>query len=241
MPEALERWPVQLMERLLPRHMQIIYEINAECWTSCGSGPGRRSVPQRLSLIEEGYGRLVRMGHLAFLGSAQVNGVSALHGELMKQTVFRPLHRLFPDRITADHQRRHARAAGCSTANPELATLISDTLGHGAGSPISSGCERPGAAGRGRRRSSARFAAIKRRNKERLATFVRAAHGHRARPRRAVRRADQAHPRIQAAAAEHPGGGGDLRRHAGRHRRWTSCRGSRSSPARRRPPTLGPS
>ena len=101
LPEALETWPVPLMERLLPRHMQIIYLINAlhlDALRASGQRRRRRSC-RGVSLIEENDGRRVRMGHLAFLGSHRVNGVSALHTELMSKTVFRDLHALYPDRI----------------------------------------------------------------------------------------------------------------------------------------------
>ncbi|HEV7874284.1 MAG TPA: glycogen/starch/alpha-glucan family phosphorylase, partial [Enterovirga sp.] len=99
LPEALESWPTGLLERVLPRHMQIIYLIN---WlhlkelTDKGllSGDNMAS----LSLIDESAGRRVRMGHLAFLGAHRVNGVSALHTELMRETVFRDLHAIYPDR-----------------------------------------------------------------------------------------------------------------------------------------------
>ena len=101
LPEALESWPVQLIERLLPRHMQIIYQINA---VHLAQVAGRKEIaPDRaasLSLINEQGGRRVRMGHLAFIGSHRVNGVSGLHGKLMRETVFRDLNQLYPDRIT---------------------------------------------------------------------------------------------------------------------------------------------
>lgn len=100
LPEALESWPVPLMERLLPRHMQIIYQINARHLDSAvATGTSGAPPLEAISLIDEHAGRRVRMGHLAFLGSYRVNGVSALHTELMRETVFQPLHRLYPDRI----------------------------------------------------------------------------------------------------------------------------------------------
>lgn len=171
MPEALERWPVQLMERLLPRQMQLIYEINAYVLDELRQRPDVEDPFLRdISLIEEGYGRFVRMGQLAFLGSRRVNGVSALHGELMKQTVFRPLHRLFPERITAITNGVTPRR-WLLDANPELATLISDTLGH---SRWITDLERlEDLAPRAKDAEFlARFAAIKQDNKQRLATFV---------------------------------------------------------------------
>ncbi len=86
MPEALEKWPVELFERLLPRHLQIIYEINHRflrqvhlCW------PGDDEKKRKLSLIEEGPPRQVRMANLAVVGSHSVNGVAALHSELVQR------------------------------------------------------------------------------------------------------------------------------------------------------------
>jgi len=100
LPEALESWQVSLFDRLLPRHMQIIYAINAQVLLEARSN-GHFSEEQigRISLIQEGTERRVRMGNLAFSGSHSVNGVSALHTELMKVTVFADLHKLYPERI----------------------------------------------------------------------------------------------------------------------------------------------
>ena len=91
-----------LFERVLPRHLQIIYRINAEHIEGARSTRTRRIFPSgspSISLIDEHGGRKLRMGHLAFVGSHRVNGVSALHTELMRKTVFRDLHALYPDRI----------------------------------------------------------------------------------------------------------------------------------------------
>ncbi len=101
LPEALETWPVHLMERLLPRHMQIIYLMNAlHLDTLRKRGKDDWALLSSVSLIDEQAGRRVRMGNLAFLGSHRVNGVSALHSELIKQSVFHDFHSLYPDRIT---------------------------------------------------------------------------------------------------------------------------------------------
>lgn len=101
LPEALETWPVALMERLLPRHMQIIYLINAQHIDHLrAQGMHDFDLLRAVSLIEEDNGRRVRMGNLAFLGSHSVNGVSALHTELMRKTVFAQMHRLYPERIS---------------------------------------------------------------------------------------------------------------------------------------------
>jgi starch phosphorylase len=171
MPEALERWSVQLMERLLPRQMELIDEINAHILTEIRSRPDNHDpFLTEISLIDEGYGRFVRMGHLAFFGSRRVNGVSALHGELMKQTVFRPLHRLFPEKITAITNGVTPRR-WVLDANPDLAELISDGLGHRRWITDLERLEELAP----RADDAAfkdRFAAIKRANKERIAAFV---------------------------------------------------------------------
>ncbi|MCP8466247.1 glycogen/starch/alpha-glucan phosphorylase [Pseudomonas sp. ZM23] len=129
LPEALESWPVGLMERLLPRHMQIIYLINAFHIDALRAKDIHDfDLLRAVSLIEEGHGRRVRMGNLAFLGCHSVNGVSALHTELMRETVFRELHRLYPNRISNKTNGVTFRR-WLFQANPELTALLVDTLG----------------------------------------------------------------------------------------------------------------
>lgn len=100
LPEALETWPVPLMERVLPRHMQIIYLLNAKHLEKVRAEfPNDGELLSSVSLIQEDHGRRVRMGNLAFLGSHSINGVAALHSELMTTTVFKDFYRLFPDRM----------------------------------------------------------------------------------------------------------------------------------------------
>ncbi|MBN8899753.1 MAG: glycogen/starch/alpha-glucan family phosphorylase, partial [Rhodospirillales bacterium] len=129
LPEALESWPLPLLERLLPRHMQIIYLINA-----LHLGQVRKEHPEdgrllsSVSLIDEHQGRRVRMSHLAFLGSHRVNGVSALHTDLMRETVFRDLHALFPDRIV-NVTNGIAFRRWLHEANPKLTRLLVDAIG----------------------------------------------------------------------------------------------------------------
>jgi glycogen phosphorylase len=128
LPEALESWSVPLLERVLPRHMQIIYLIN---WLHLDglrtSGHDAASL-SRLSVIDESSGRRVRMGTLAFLGSRKVNGVSTLHTELMKKTVFSDLHRLYPDRITSKTNGITLRR-WLFAINPGLTRLLVDIAG----------------------------------------------------------------------------------------------------------------
>ncbi|RUT35068.1 glycogen/starch/alpha-glucan phosphorylase [Arsenicitalea aurantiaca] len=129
MPEALESWPVALLERLLPRHMQIIYAINAEVLTEARTVAGFNDAQiANVSLIDEGGQRRVRMGQLAFVGSHAINGVSALHTELMKKTVFANLNTLYPDRISNKTNGVTPRR-WLLQCNPGLTRLITDRIG----------------------------------------------------------------------------------------------------------------
>lgn len=129
LPEALESWPVALLERLLPRHMQIIYQINADVLADARQR-AKFSDAQiaNVSLIDESGGRRVRMGQLAFVGSHSINGVSALHTDLMKQTVFSDLHKLYPERINNKTNGITPRR-WLMQCNPELTKLISSRIG----------------------------------------------------------------------------------------------------------------
>ena len=101
LPEALETWQVDLFERLLPRHLDIIYRINVEHLAAAEKhAKADDRYRASVSLIDETGGRRVRMGHLAFVGSHRINGVSAMHSELMRETVFADLNSLYPGRIT---------------------------------------------------------------------------------------------------------------------------------------------
>ncbi len=129
LPEALETWPVHLFERMLPRHMQILYAVNAQVLIEARRDRGFNDQQvQAISLIDESNGRRVRMGQLAFVGAHSVNGVSALHTELMKQTVFADLHNLYPDRINNKTNGITPRRwlNGC---NPGLTGLIREAIG----------------------------------------------------------------------------------------------------------------
>jgi starch phosphorylase len=129
LPEALETWPVALLERLLPRHMQIIYAINAEVLTEARSRAGFTDQQvANVSLIDENGGRRVRMGQLAFVGSHSINGVSALHTELMKKTVFSDLHKLYPERIN-NKTNGITQRRWLMQCNPRLTRLLVDTIG----------------------------------------------------------------------------------------------------------------
>jgi starch phosphorylase len=129
LPEALESWPVPLLEQLLPRHMQLIYQINAlhlEELRAANYADGR--LLSSMSLISEAEDRRVRMGPLAFLGSRKINGVSKLHTDLMQQTVFCDWHRVFPDRIVNQTNGISFRR-WLFEANPGLTALLVEVVG----------------------------------------------------------------------------------------------------------------
>src|SRR6266436_4438896 len=129
LPEALESWPVPLLERMLPRHVQIIYRINAEHLAVAKARAAcSHDFLSSISLIDEHNGRKVRMGHLAFVGSHRINGVSALHTELMRKTVFRDLHALYPERIVNKTNGITFRR-WLLQANPGLAEALREVCG----------------------------------------------------------------------------------------------------------------
>ncbi len=170
LPEALESWPVPLLERLLPRHMQIIYAINANTLIFARKEKKLSDGQIRsISLIDEGGERRVRMGNLAFIGSHSINGVSALHTELMKETVFSDLHMLFPTRINNKTNGITPRR-WLMQCNPGLTSLIRDAIGDG----FLDDAEKLLDLDRFAEDSSFRdkFAEIKRQNKVRLANTV---------------------------------------------------------------------
>ncbi|WP_274629736.1 glycogen/starch/alpha-glucan phosphorylase [Arvimicrobium flavum] len=170
LPEALESWPVPLMERLLPRHMQIIYAINAQVLLEArASDKFNDDGIRRISLIQEDGERRVRMGNLAFFGSHSVNGVSALHTELMKQTVFADLHKLYPERINNKTNGITPRR-WLFQCNPGLTGLMRETIGDGFLDDIGELAGLDAFASDAAFRE--RFAAVKRDNKVRLANIV---------------------------------------------------------------------
>ncbi len=130
LPEALEKWSVRLFEKVLPRHLEIIYEINRrfleeEVETKW---PGNNDIKEKLSIIEEGHERMVRMGNLSVIGSGKVNGVAEVHSALVKSDLFPEFDALWPDKLTnvtnGVTPRRWLKAC-----NPKLSTLIDKTVG----------------------------------------------------------------------------------------------------------------
>ena len=131
MPEALETWPVPLFERVLPRHLQIIYEINHRFLKDVMHHyPGDPELWRRMSLIDDTQGRRIRMAHLAIVGSHKVNGVAAIHTRLMKETIFADFHRMWPDKIVNMTNGVTPRR-WLNQANPALSNLITKHIGKG--------------------------------------------------------------------------------------------------------------
>ncbi|HKG20746.1 MAG TPA: glycogen/starch/alpha-glucan phosphorylase, partial [Blastocatellia bacterium] len=131
LPEALERWPVSLFEHVLPRHYQIIQEIDrrflarvAEVW------PGDEARLKRMSIIDEGGEKQVRMAHLAMVGSHSVNGVAALHSELIKTSLASDFHALWPEKFN-NKTNGVTQRRWLLKANPGLASLITRMIGPG--------------------------------------------------------------------------------------------------------------
>jgi starch phosphorylase len=128
LPEALESWPLPLFERLLPRHMQIIYAINSQVLREARLAGLDDAAIAQISLIDEGGDRRVRMANLAFTGGHSVNGVAALHTDLMKKTVFADLHKLYPTRINNKTNGVTPRR-WLQQCNPALTAVIQDAIG----------------------------------------------------------------------------------------------------------------
>jgi len=171
LPEALESWPVELFERLLPRHLQLIYAINAGVLADAAAVPELDGAAVgRISLIGEDGDRRVRMGNLAFVGSHSINGVSGLHTELMKQTVFAELHKLYPGRINNKTNGVTPRR-WLFQCNPGLTKLIREVIGDRFLDDFDELVELDAVATD--RAFQERFAAVKRANKVRLAEVVR--------------------------------------------------------------------
>jgi starch phosphorylase len=129
MPEALETWPVGLMQHVLPRHLEIIFRINKELLDMAAAlRPGDMGFLARLSLIDEGGERRVRMANLSIVGSHKVNGVSALHSQLLVETIFKDFASLWPERFTNMTNGVTPRR-WLAQANPGLTALLDSTLG----------------------------------------------------------------------------------------------------------------
>lgn len=171
MPEALERWPLELFEKTLPRHLQIIYEINHRFLLEVGNRfPNDTARQSRMSLIEESSPQQVRMAHLAIVGSHAINGVAELHSELVKTTLVPDFYEFWPDRFTnVTNGVTHRRwLASC---NPALAMLLTRLVGQGWETDFSlvQGLEKYA----NRPEIQQEFSLIKRANKAQLSNLIR--------------------------------------------------------------------
>ncbi|MFM2119747.1 MAG: hypothetical protein RL722_1215 [Pseudomonadota bacterium] len=170
MHEALETWPVDMMGRVLPRHLRIIFDINARFLATITASHGADAeLMRRVSLIDESGERRVRMAYLAVVASHSINGVSALHSELMRQSIFADFARLWPERFNNKTNGVTPRR-WLAQANPGLAALLDARLGKGWRRQLDqleglrAAVDLPGFLGA--------FRKIKRANKERLAAYV---------------------------------------------------------------------
>ena len=170
MPEALETWRVAMFEQILPRHMQIIYEINHQFLKDVmHHHPGDVDMLRRMSIIDEDGDKRIRMAHLAIVGSHKVNGVAQIHTDLMKQTIFADFDRFYPGKIVNMTNGITPRR-WLNQANPRLAKLISSHIDCGWIKdlkqlrqliPLADDVE-----------FCAEFSSVKRANKERFAAFM---------------------------------------------------------------------
>ncbi len=170
MPEALETWPVGLFAELLPRHLQIIFEINhrfLEEVRHCYPGDGE--LITRMSIVDEAGGRRLRMAHLAIVGSHQVNGVSQIHTDLMKKTTFADFEQFFPGRIINITNGITPRR-WLHQANPKLSSLITSRIGKAWVSDLTELRKLAPLAGEPEFRKQ--FREVKRANKEYLAEII---------------------------------------------------------------------
>lgn len=129
LPEALEKWPARMIEKILPRHLEIIYEINHRFMAEVDKKwPSDNRIKAKLSIIEEGNEKMVRMGHLSVIGSFAVNGVAEMHSRLVKSDLFPEFDALWPGKLTnvtnGITPRRWLKAC-----NPELSKLIDKKIG----------------------------------------------------------------------------------------------------------------
>ena len=131
MPEALEKWPVSMFENLLPRHLQIIYEINRrfleDVWRRF---PGDFDKIRNMSLIEEGPEKMIRMANLAIVGSHSINGVAAIHTEILKEQLFRNFYEMYPERFNNKTNGITLRR-WLKKANSGLSDLVTEKIGDG--------------------------------------------------------------------------------------------------------------
>ena len=170
MPEALETWGVEKFERVLPRHLEIIYEINRHFLEQVNHHfPGDTDLLRRVSIIDEDHGRRVRMAHLAVIGSHKVNGVAAIHSDLLKTTLFADFNRIFPDKFINVTNGITPRR-WLNQCNQGLAELIASRIGDGFVRELGQLTNLQAHAGDAEFRSQ--FREVKLANKQRLARYI---------------------------------------------------------------------
>ena len=131
LPEALEKWPLQWFERILPRHLEIVFEINKRLLDDVRSRfPGDDGLAQRVSLVDESGARQIRMANVAIVGSHSTNGVAAIHSDLLKRTTVKDFADLFPERFNNKTNGVTPRR-WLLLANPGLARIVTETIGKG--------------------------------------------------------------------------------------------------------------
>jgi glycogen phosphorylase len=170
LPEALEKWTVELLGRVLPRHLEIIYDVNSRFLEKIRSDPRfDAAAVERMSLIEEGTPKQVRMANLAVVGSHSVNGVAALHTELLQKELFHDFHQLWPGKLNNKTNGVTPRR-WIMQANPELASALNEVVGPGWITDATELTRLELVADDAAFRR--RFREIKRENKERLAAII---------------------------------------------------------------------
>ncbi len=175
MPEALEKWSVELFGRVLPRHLEIIYEINSRFLQEVEKKfPGDQARIARMSLIERSNPDLVRMAFLCIVGSSSVNGVSVLHSELLKNFVFKDFFDMYPGKFNNKTNGVTQRRWLCE-ANPRLSSLISETIGTGWTKDLSKIKEIKAFSDEDG--FIAAWGAVKKKNKEEFATYLKYVYG----------------------------------------------------------------
>ena len=200
LPEALETWPLAMFAESLPRHLEIIYEINRRFLDEVRAKfPGDEDRLRRMSLIGEDGGKSVRMAHLATVGSHAINGVAALHSELLKESVLKDFFELWPERFSNKTNGVTPRRF-LALSNPGLRELLDETIGDGWLSDLD---KLRGLEAVRRRRHLPRQVACGQAGQQGAPRRLRPVDDRRgAQSRLAVRHPGQAHPRVQAPAPQ---------------------------------------
>ncbi len=209
LPEALEKWPLRWFEVLLPRHLEIILEINRRLLDEVRTRfPGDEGRVERTSLVEEGGERRIRMANLAIVGSHSTNGVAAIHSDLLRRMTVKDLAEIFPERFNNKTNGVTPRR-WLLLANPALAGCISEAIGDGWITDLGELAKLVPLADDASFRNAIRNA--KRAAKSRFADWLRSTSGVVVDPEFDLRLPGQAHPRVQAATTERAARRGALR------------------------------